>query len=109
MIDNEETPDDDLPLCSFDDMWSKPDKVAVVANNRKNALRVLDSKKEATDWRAVCLGKDKCKYKAGQLSLEFRPAIRTRCEHWCPVNIYCNQFNSYLKDMAVYNKIKGDK
>jgi hypothetical protein len=109
MIDNEETPDDDLPSCSFDEMWSKPDKVAVVAKKRKNALRVLDSKKEATDWMGVCLGKDKCKYKADQLSLEFRPAVRTRCEHWCSVNMYCNQFHSYLKDMATYNKMKGDK
>jgi hypothetical protein len=98
----EDTPDDALPLCTYEDMWSKPDKWAVKADNRKNALRVADSRQDALDWIAAYLSKDSCKHKAKQLSLECRPSVRTRCEHWCPINSYCNQYNDYLKALAVH-------
>ena len=99
----EDTPDDQLPLCSYEDMWSKPDKYAVKAINRKNALRVCDSEKEAEEWLSEYLTKDTCKHKISQLYLECRPAVRTRCEHWCPCNKYCNQYHDYLTAMAVHN------
>jgi hypothetical protein len=103
MIDSENTPDDDLPLCSYEDMWSKPDKYAVKSTKRQNALRVCDDEPAAIQWMSDCLAKDGCKHKVADLWIECRPSIRTRCEHWCPVNIYCNQFNDYLKAMAIHN------
>jgi hypothetical protein len=99
----EDTPDDDLPLCTYEDMWSKPDKYAVHADNRKNALRVCDSEAQAAEWTAAYLAKDTCKHKFDQLSLECRPAVRTRCESWCPCNIHCSQYQDYLTALAVHN------
>jgi len=100
----EDTPDDDLPQCSYKDMWSSPDKVAIKANNRKNALRVLDSMQDAKDWVAAYLSKDDCKHKRAQLSYDVRTAGRKRCEDWCPANVYCNQYNDYLKAVAMGGK-----
>jgi hypothetical protein len=97
----EDTADDDLPLCTYEDMWSKPDKYAVHAIKRKNALRVCDSEKDAEAWMSGYLTKDSCKHKIDQLYLECRPAVRTRCDSWCPCNVYCNQYNDYLKAIAL--------
>ena len=99
----EDTPDDQLPLCTYEDMWSKPDKWAVHALKRKNALRVCDSEADANEWMAVYLAKDNCKHKVSQLYLECRPATRTRCESWCPCNIYCSQYQDYLRAIALNN------
>jgi hypothetical protein len=97
----EDKADDELPLCTYEDMWSKPDKFAVKAINRKNALRVCDTEALANEWMAVYLAKDKCKHKFDQLYLECRPAVRTRCDSWCPCNTYCNQYQDYLKACAL--------
>jgi len=97
----EDTPDDELPLCTYEDMWSKPDKFAVHAINRKNALRVCDTEDDANEWMSEYLTKDTCKHKIAQLYIECRPAVRTRCEHWCPCNTHCNQYNDYLKAVAL--------
>jgi len=99
----ENTPDDQLPLCTYEDMWSKPDKYAVHAINRKNALRVCDSEPEANEWLVEYLKKPTCKHKVDQLYTECRPAVRTRCEHWCPCNTYCSQYNDYLKAIVLNN------
>jgi hypothetical protein len=99
----EDTADDDLPFCTYEDMWSKPDKYAVHAIKRKNALRVCDSESLANLWLSEYLAKDSCKHKIDQLYTECRPAVRTRCEHWCPCNTYCNQYHDYLKAMALNN------
>jgi hypothetical protein len=100
MMAHEDTADDDLPLCTFEDMWSRPDKYAVKADDRKNALRVCDSLQDAKEWVAQYLSRDSCKHKIKQLSYELRASERTRCEHWCPINRYCNQYHDYLTAIA---------
>lgn len=92
--------DDDLPKCTWEDMWCKADKAAVIADNRKNALRILPNEKAAEEWISTYLAGDNCKHKVTQLHVELRPTVRTRCEHWCPVNRYCNQYHKYLKSKA---------
>ena len=102
----EGTPDDNLPECTVKDMWCDPDKYAIKADNRKNALRVCDSMAAAIDWQEKYLENPKCKHKIAQLSIEYRPSERTRCEHWCPVRDYCNQFHTYLKSVATFNELR---
>lgn len=104
MKQHEDTPDDDLPFCSYEDMWSSPDKVAVKADNRKNALRVCDGMDAAKKWVSNYLSKDSCKHKIAQLSFDIRRSARRRCEDWCPINSYCNQYNDYLKAVALDGK-----
>lgn len=108
MIDNENVTDDDLPECTIKDMWCDPDKYAVSATDRKNALRVCDSMDAAIDWQEKYLENPKCKHKIAQLYIEHRPSERTRCEHWCPVRDYCNQFHTYLKSVATLNESRVD-
>lgn len=47
IIENEDKPDDELPLCSTEDRWNDGDKYVVMKKGRKTALRVLDSEQEA--------------------------------------------------------------
>ena len=104
MIDHEDTKDDDLPECTVEEMWSKPDKWAVHAKNRKRALRVCDSEPDAAEWTSAYLARDNCKHKFADLWLEHRPAVRTRCEmDWCPVAPFCNQYQKHLKKLALLN------
>jgi hypothetical protein len=102
--DHENTKDDDLPLCSFKDMWCSPDKVAVKSKKRKNALRVCDDQAAASKWMADLLGKPDCKHKRADLYYDVRRSERIRCESWCPVNTYCNQYNDHLKAVALGGK-----
>lgn len=49
----EDKPDSELPLCSVEDRWHDDDKYAVMKKGRKSALRVLNSYKEAEEWKAA--------------------------------------------------------
>jgi len=104
MIANETVKDDDLPLCSYEDMWSKPDQVAVKSTRLKKAVRVLSSMTAAKNFVNNYLKGANCKDSVKTLSYEVRPANRIRCESWCPVNKYCNQYHDYLSA-----KSKGGK
>jgi hypothetical protein len=97
MIDNEDVLDDDLPQCTIEDMWSKPDQVAVKSTRVKRALRVLPSQEKADEYVSNYLKSPTCKDRAANLSFDVRPAVRTRCEKWCSVNGFCNQYQDYLK------------
>lgn len=100
MIANEDKKDDELPLCSFEDMWSKPDQVAIKSKRLKKAIRVLSSMEAAKNFTSKYLKSPSCKDTVQSLSYEVRPAKRTRCESWCPVNNYCCQYNDYLAAKA---------
>jgi hypothetical protein len=107
MIKYEDTPDDDLPECTYEDMWSEPDQVAVMSTRLKSrALRVLSSMKAAKNFVNIHLAKPDCKDTVQSLSYEVRPAVRKRCVDWCPVNNYCCQYQKYLADQAM-NKQGG--
>jgi hypothetical protein len=100
MIAEEQTADDDLPQCSYEDMWSKPDQVAVKSTRLKKAVRVLSSMQAAKNFTKNYLKGNNCKDTIQTLSYEIRPAKRTRCESWCPVNKYCNQYHDYISAKA---------
>jgi hypothetical protein len=101
LIAHEDTPDDDLPECSYEDMWSEPDKVAVMSTRLKSrAVRVLSNMQAAKNFVSKYLTSPTCKDKISTLSYQVRPAERKRCENWCPVNKYCSQYNKYLAEKA---------
>ena len=101
MIKYEDTPDDELPECSYEDMWSEPDKVAVMSTRLKSrAVRVLSDMKTAKAYVSKYLTNPKCKDSVKTLSYQIRPCERRRCENWCPVNKYCNQYHNYLQQQA---------
>ena len=74
-----------LPECSDADRWKKEDTYRVMKKGRKSALRVLDSQEEAD------------KYMGGHkdekdLSVELALGKAIRCESYCSVAEFCNQY-----------------
>jgi hypothetical protein len=82
-LEAEKLPDDELPLCTTDDMWSKPTTYAIMKPNRKTAVRVCYSREEAEQ-----------KMFEGEYIVE-RPGKRSRCLGYCDVRAWCNQFKEY--------------
>jgi hypothetical protein len=69
--------------CSDEDIWAKPSKWAVMQRGRKTAVRLYDSADEA--GLAVV---------RADYYVEYRPGIATRCESYCPVAQFCDQFKN---------------
>lgn len=87
--------DEDLPLCSKEDMWESPSKYAVMKEGRKSAIRVYDSKEDAiqhiTDIQT----------KANDVSLQERCGERRKCARYCSVNKFCSQWMEYIGELNV--------
>ena len=77
-----ELADDKLPVCTFDEMWSKPDSYAVMKDGRKSAVAVCETEDEA---------KAKC---APGCTIVKRPGTRNRCEEYCLVKEFCNTYKA---------------
>ncbi len=81
-------PDDELPLCTEDERWRKPDIWAVKRKGNKRA--VSGGLYKSVDEAALHVGYDKA------LEIEHRPGEDTRCLHYCAVKDFC----SYGKTLA---------
>jgi len=75
------------PSCDKEDMWEKDPKYAVKRPDRKRAIRVLDSAEEAEEYME----------ENGSPSwfVEKREGERTRCENFCDVSQFCDQWKEY--------------
>ena len=78
--------DGDLPPCTPDEMWEKPTVWAIKKTGGVRAKSLHDNE-EAAQKALETLGKD--------YEIEVRPGSRTRCESFCPVNTYCQQWRDY--------------
>ena len=76
----------DLPDCTPAEMWEKPTMWAVKKDGGVRAKSVHTTEADA-QASLEKLGKG---YK-----IEVRPGSRTRCESFCPVNTYCQQWRDY--------------
>lgn len=77
-----------LPLCSDEERWAKPDKYALKTHaNSTRARKLFDSKEEAFTWAY------ENNFKKGWV-LEHRQGLNTRCENYCLVSEYCDQFKT---------------
>lgn len=73
----EERTDDDLPLCTPEERWQKPDTWAVKKKGNKRARRVYNSLLEAETNKTV-----------GEV-VEHRPGVDVRCQSYCRVAQWC--------------------
>jgi hypothetical protein len=73
-----------LPECSPEDRWAKPDSWAVMQAGKKRAVRVFTSEEEAEEFAE---SSDKT-----DTYVQHRPGVSTRCELYCPVKKYCQQY-----------------
>lgn len=87
LIRCESLPDDELPPCSKDDMWVKPDKLAVLQQHKVRAVRVLDSLEEAEQYIVSNNLRD--------AYVEARLGEPTRCTSFCKVSHVCSQYKQF--------------
>jgi len=78
-----------LPECSDDERWYRPGKLAVVKPGGKRALKVFEWSERADAEEFA---------KSNRAAIEERPGLNTRCESFCSVSQWCEQFK----------KIKGE-
>lgn len=95
LVDSEGLEDDALPECSPEDTWEKPTKYAVMVPGGKVAKRVTESEADAHSYVEWNNSQEKRK-PIKDYSVEVRPGGRMRCEEYCRVNFFCNQYQEYL-------------
>jgi len=78
------------PSCTKEEMWEKDSTYAVKKKGRERAVRVLDSMEEATQYID-----DKQGPFNDELFIETRKGERTRCEHFCEVSQFCDQWKEH--------------
>ena len=86
------TKSNELPICTPQERWSTPDTFAVMKKGRKKAVRVLDSQLLAEKYleqNNLEDGKDAV--------VVHRVGEDVRCEHYCPVNKFCNYYKEGVK------------
>jgi len=76
--------DEELPPCTPEEMWEKPTTYALKKKGGVRAIKVYETMEDAE--RA-------CDEKVHEI--EVRLGTRTRCESFCPVNNYCQQWRDY--------------
>lgn len=81
-------PDDELPTCTHDEVWERDRKFAVMKEGNKRSTRNFDTAQEARDF--IATHKERSK-----MRVEDRPGHRLRCELFCSVNRFCNQFQEF--------------
>jgi len=82
---------EDLPPCTPDEMWEKPTVWAIKKVGAARAKSLHDDE-EGAHKSLEALGKG--------YEIEVRPGSRTRCESFCPVNTYCQQWRDYQESKS---------
>lgn len=81
--------DGDLPDCTPEEMWEKQTTYAIKKIGNKRAFKVYETEKDALDAIADM---------EKTYEIEVRKGERTRCTNFCPVNTWCTQYQTYIKD-----------
>jgi hypothetical protein len=76
--------DEELPLCTPEEMWEKPTTWALKKKGGVRAIKVYETQEEAESALDPKVHE-----------IEVRLGSRTRCESFCPVNTYCQQWRDY--------------
>ena len=78
----------DLPECDDEERWAKPDKFGLMPTAKSaRARKLFNSEVDATTWAAAN------NMKPGWV-IEHRRGVNTRCESYCLVSEYCEQFQA---------------
>lgn len=97
LIFNEGIADDELPLCTTEEMWEKPTIYAVMKDGAKRSTKNFDNKVDAQVFASSKMGLSD-KNKMEKYIVDARPGRRIRCEEYCSVNRFCNQYQDYVKN-----------
>ncbi len=80
----------ELPLCSDEERWARPERWALMQKGKKRALKLYD-----TEQQAIAAITDEKKQR-----IEHRPGENVRCLHFCSVSAYCSQFREMMMEAA---------
>ena len=89
---------EDVGLCSDEDMWKKNDTWAVKKKGQKRAIRVLDSEEEAIKYMEWHKETDRAYTNKTDLEIEFRVGEHTPCGNYCSVADFCNQYQERINN-----------
>lgn len=89
-----DTPEPELPLCSREELWTKPDKWAIMKEGRKTAVKLHDSEKDAKEHFLSLDNKH---------SIIHRPGTVNRCDY-CAVTKWCSQY----ADLVAQGLVNGE-
>lgn len=81
----EELPDCELPTCSVEERWAKPEKWAVMRKGRKKAVKLYEKEDEAirrVETENRLCGED-------SFYVEHRPGEDGKCAEYCSVSAWC--------------------
>jgi hypothetical protein len=78
-----------MPECTSDEMWEKPTTYAVMKEGGKRAKKVFMIKQQAEAFLAE---------QKGTHYVETREGGRIRCESFCQVAPFCDQWKNYRKE-----------
>ena len=91
---HEEARAGNLPDCTDEERWLRDDKFAVMKEKRVRAVRVFDSQEEAETF--IAAQKDADKH-----TIDHRRGRPIRCEQFCDVADYCDQFATFKQENSV--------
>lgn len=92
IADNLNTPDGELPECTEQQMWADPSYYTVLTPKGDRAMTGTGASYGLNKKQAEAF----CKSKNVPTSrIEFRQAVRKRCENYCPVKQFCHQYKTY--------------
>jgi hypothetical protein len=86
-LEAEEMGDADLPECTEQERWARPDKFAITKKGAKRATKVCASRPEAERYM-----EDKG-YTESTHEIVFRAGTSVRCEKYCSAKPFCNQYH----------------
>jgi hypothetical protein len=93
-VNHEDVPDNELTPCTSEDRWDRLAsgrivEYAVMKNPKaKRAMRVLASMDEAVEYA-------KTAKTTGESFIEVRHGVRKKCEKYCKIKDFCNQYVEY--------------
>jgi hypothetical protein len=85
----------ELPLCSAEERWAKPEKWALMKKGGKRAVKLYDLETEAAEAAANA---ESIPGVSKNYSVEHRPGENTRCLHYCSVSAYCAFFRELMQE-----------
>lgn len=78
----------ELPECTSEEMWERPEKWAVKKKGAARATKLFDNEMDAMSFQ-VNNGKP------GYYEVEHRPGERVRCASYCAVSQFCSQWTTF--------------
>ena len=93
----QDMPDDETPVCTPEERWTKPTTWAIMKDGRKSALRIHDTEEQAQIHLSQC--DMSCR-------VEERPGTDTRCTGYCNATQWCNYYQENYANKQIEETVE---